>query len=92
MPGISGMKFLKSLLQPSMVIFTTAYSEHPVKSFGSDAVDYLLKPFSLQRFLKAHELYILRNPESLPAFIFIKSGYEQIRVELSENLQRWRGK
>lgn len=90
MPDISGMEFLKSLPQPPLVIFTTAYAEHAVQSFELDAVDYLLKPFSLSRFLKAcnkaHELYQLRSnkdAEGFPSFIFIKSGYEQIRVELS---------
>src|SRR5260221_4742766 len=47
MPDISGIEFLKSILNPPMVIFTTAYSEHAVESFELDAVDYLLKPFSL---------------------------------------------
>ncbi len=93
MPDISGMELLKSLLQPPLVIFTTAYAEHAVQSFELDAVDYLLKPFSLSRFLKAcnkaHELYLLRNNKDagpIPAFIFIKSGYEQIRVDLGEVL------
>lgn len=93
MPDISGMELLKSLPQPPLVIFTTAYAEHAVQSFELDAVDYLLKPFSLSRFLKAcnkaHELNELRNnrePVSLPSFIFIKSGYEQIRVNLAEIL------
>lgn len=93
MPDISGIDFLKSLSNPPMVIFTTAYSEHAVQSFELDAIDYLLKPFSLSRFLKAcnkaNEQFLLRNkiagplPESTA--IFIKSGYELINVEL-ENI------
>src|SRR6188768_1684111 len=47
MPDISGIDFLNSLNKKPMVIFTTAYSEHAVTSFDMDAVDYLLKPFSL---------------------------------------------
>lgn len=93
MPDISGMEFLKCLSNPPMVIFTTAYSAHAVQSFELDAVDYLLKPFSLPRFLKAcnkaQELLLLRNkyPDNdSPLFIFIKSGYEQIRINLSEIL------
>lgn len=91
MPYITGTEFLKSLSLPPMLIFTTAYSEHAVQSFELDAVDYLLKPFSLSRFLKAcskaNELYLLRNNhEQSPFFIFIKSGYERIRVNLSEIL------
>jgi two-component system LytT family response regulator len=92
MPDISGIDFVHTLSTPPMVIFTTAYSEHAVKSFELDAVDYLLKPFSLTRFLKAcnkaHELYNLRNkPENQDQeFIFIKDGYEQIKVHLEEIL------
>lgn len=93
MPDISGMDFLNSLTNPPMVIFTTAYSEHAVKSFELDAVDYLLKPFSLSRFLKgcnkALELYNLRNkPEQSQEItsIFLKDGYEQIKVQLDDIL------
>jgi DNA-binding LytR/AlgR family response regulator len=93
MPDISGMDFLSTLNHPVMVIFTTAYSEHAVKSFELDAVDYLLKPFSLSRFLKAcnkaQELYSLRNRSTQPdgpATIFIKDGYEQVKVKLADIL------
>ncbi|KQR65200.1 LytTR family DNA-binding domain-containing protein [Pedobacter sp. Leaf176] len=90
MPDISGIDFLKSLTKPPMVIFTTAYTEHAVQSFELDAVDYLLKPFSLSRFLKAcnkaQELFNLRNQkmDSKSEYIFVKDGYEQIKVELDE--------
>ncbi len=90
MPDISGIEFLKALTKPPMVIFTTAYSEHAVQSFELDAVDYLLKPFSLSRFLKAcnkaKELFDLRNntPERKADFIFIKDGYEQVKVLLAD--------
>ena len=93
MPDISGIDFLNSLAAPPMVVFTTAYSEHAVQSFELDAVDYLLKPFSLSRFLKAcnkaQDLYNLRNPPSegtLPSYIFVKDGYEQIKVMLDDIL------
>lgn len=93
MPDISGIDFLNSLSNPPMVIFTTAYSEHAVRSFELDAIDYLLKPFSLSRFLKAcnkaQELYILKNNAKntrQPASIFIKDGYEQIKVIISSIL------
>ena len=94
MPDISGIAFLSSIANPPMVIFTTAYSEHAVKSFELDAVDYLLKPFSFPRFLKAcnkaHELYVLRSKpgggEEETAAIFIKDGYEQIKVKLNDIL------
>jgi len=93
MPDISGIDFLKSIPNPPMVIFTTAYSEHAVQSFELDAIDYLLKPFSLPRFLKAcnkaHEQYELRKNHGITAAtqsIFIKSGYEQVRVDLADIL------
>jgi len=92
MPDISGIDFLKSLSKPPMVVFTTAYTEHAVQSFELDAVDYLLKPFSLSRFLKAcnkaHELFNLRSEkqEAKTSHIFIKDGYEQVKVELDEIL------
>lgn len=92
MPDISGIDFLKSIPYPPMVIFATAYSEHAVQSFELDAIDYLLKPFSLSRFLKACnkvlEQYQFRNKHSDTASssVFIKSGYEQIRVELNDIL------
>ena len=94
MPDISGMDLLRSLSHPPMVIFTTAYSEHAVQSFELDAIDYLLKPFSPARFLKAchkaYELYSLKKQHtgahSSTDHIFIKSGYGQIRIDLGEIL------
>jgi DNA-binding LytR/AlgR family response regulator len=53
MPRLSGMKFYKSLSNPPFVIFTTAYPEYAVEGFEVNAVDYLLKPFPFDRFLKA---------------------------------------
>ena len=94
MPGISGIELVRTLPQNPFVVFTTAYSEHAVQSFELYAIDYLLKPFSFARFLQActktHEQYELRSnypatDTKLPA-IFIKSGYEQIRVELADLL------
>lgn len=89
MPDISGMDLLSCLNKKPMVIFTTAYSEHAVQSFELDAVDYLLKPFSLARFIKAcnkaNEIYTLRsnNPDKKD-HIFLKTGYEQIRVKFED--------
>src|SRR4051812_12683560 len=53
MPNLSGIEFIKTIIHPPLVIFTTAYSEHAVQSFELNAIDYLLKPFSLERFLTA---------------------------------------
>src|SRR5687768_2026187 len=53
MPDISGIEFITCLSQVPMVVFTTAYSQYAVKGFELNAIDYLLKPFSLVRFTKA---------------------------------------
>lgn len=92
MPDISGIDFLKALPDPPLVIMTTAYSEHAVQSFELDVIDYLLKPFSQARFLKAcnkaMEQHALRakGPMASPASLFIKSGYEQVKIALDELL------
>jgi len=53
MPDLNGMDFVKSLVVPPLVVFTTAYSEYAVEGFRVNAVDYLLKPFGLQEFQRA---------------------------------------
>ncbi|MBE7172582.1 MAG: response regulator transcription factor [Williamsia sp.] len=92
MPDISGIDFFHSLSRKPFVIFTTAYTEHAVAGFELDAIDYLLKPFSLARFIKgcnkAYELFNYRNsnqPE-LSESLYVKTGHEQVRVELHEIL------
>lgn len=90
MPDISGIEFFNSLTRKPLLVFTTAYSEHAVTSFEMDAIDYLLKPFSLTRFIKAcskaHELYMARREAGKTDHIFIKTGYEQVKVFFSEIL------
>jgi two-component system LytT family response regulator len=90
MPDISGIDFFNSLSKRPMGIFTTAYSEHAVTSFELDAVDYLLKPFSLSRFIKgcnkAFELYNFRNSTGVADHLYIKTGYEQVKVFFDEIL------
>lgn len=84
MPDISGIDFFNSLTKKPLVIFTTAYSEHAVTSFEMDAVDYLLKPFSLSRFIKgcnkAFELFNFRTGGDNADHLFVKTGYEQVKV------------
>jgi DNA-binding LytR/AlgR family response regulator len=66
MPKLSGIDFLKTLKSPPMVILTTAYSEYALEGYSLDVVDYLVKPITFERFLKAaqkaFEIYALRNP------------------------------
>lgn len=91
MPDISGLELLQKLHPRPLTIFTTAYSEHAVQGFELDAIDYLLKPFSAERFLKAcqkaKELYDLRKTVSPAArSIFIKTGFEQVRIAFEDIL------
>lgn len=97
MPDINGIQLVRSLSNPPMVVFTTAYSEYAVEGFKVDAVDYLLKPISFEDFLKAanklNELYSLRELQhkgieqpapdtSCPDSIFVKSDYRILRVPI----------
>ncbi len=93
LPRLSGISFLKSLSRPPLVIFTTAYPEYAVEGFELDAVDYLVKPFSFERFLKAVnkalEKLERQEPGGGPApvsSIFIKADKKVYKVNLSDIL------
>src|ERR1700709_585908 len=62
MPKINGFEMLELVEQPPSVIFTTAFDEYAIKAFEAHAVDYLLKPFSKDRFHKAIEKYLAQAP------------------------------
>ncbi len=81
MPDITGLEFLKSLTMKPSVIFTTAYSEYAVESYELEAADYLLKPFEFGRFLKAVNKIADLNSEESSDHLFLKSGYEHIRID-----------
>ena len=96
MPDITGMQLYNSLSARPMVIFTTAYSDYAVEGFEVDAVDYLVKPFSFERFLKAvnkaNDLTRLKEeshsvkPENDAPYIFIKDGNKTVKINLDDIL------
>jgi DNA-binding LytR/AlgR family response regulator len=92
LPKISGITFLKTLKQKPQVILTTAFSEYALEGYELDVVDYLLKPFSFERFLKAVSKVRIADSigtqSSTPARKehFIKIGYEHVRIPFEEIL------
>ena len=95
MPKLSGISFLRNLKNAPLVIFTTAYSEYALEGFELDAIDYLKKPFSFDRFckavFKAEELLQLKRAshtepttETEKDFLFIKSNKKTIKVKFSD--------
>src|SRR5579859_668244 len=67
MPKINGFEMLELIDSPPSVIFTTAFDEYAIKAFEAHAVDYLLKPFSKDRFIKAVEKFLAQKPVEQPA-------------------------
>jgi DNA-binding LytR/AlgR family response regulator len=97
MPKMLGTDFLRSLRHPPQVIFTTAYREYAYEGFELDAVDYLLKPISLERFLKAvakvsspdAPLAPIASPAPSPnpdAFLYFRIDRKMVKVVLRDIL------
>ncbi len=95
LPKISGIDFLKAVHHKPNVILTTAFSDYALESYNYDVVDYLLKPFSFERFVKAvSKVPAPRSapenqkspvdPTSSPEVLFIKSGYEHIKIDVAD--------
>jgi len=89
MPDITGIQFYKNLSRKPPVIFTTAYKDYAVEGFNVDAVDYLLKPFEYDRFLKAcykakEYIEFLSSQELQMNSIFVKVNYEIMKVNLKD--------
>lgn len=98
MPKLKGLDFLRILDQKPLVIITSAYEKYALESFDLDVIDYLLKPFRFDRFLKAAlkaiELHQLKNantgsprpisPSAVPQQLFIKSDKRFIQVNITD--------
>lgn len=93
MPDFSGIDLAKNISKPTRIIFTTAYPDYAVEGFNLDATDYLLKPFSFERFSKAvnkvveqmqKEKLSLQLPVTEDKFIYVRSGYDTIKILLRD--------
>lgn len=92
MPQITGIEFLKSLEKPPLAIFTTAYSEYAVEGFELNAVDYLVKPISLDRFMKAvnkaREKHLANSPAPKTLedsdFMFVKADKKLVKLNFDD--------
>lgn len=91
MPSLSGIDLLKSVNQKTSVIFTTAYSDYAVEGFNLQATDYLLKPFSFERFLqavnKAKEYYSFTHEQKTEdRHLFFRVDYSLIKINIDDIL------
>ena len=94
MPGMSGMQLLKTLKNPPLVVFTTAYNQYAVEGFNVGAVDYLMKPISPKRFSvaveKIKDKMLLRKltetSTNTTSHIFVRADYQDIKIMLNDIL------
>ncbi len=89
MPSITGIEFVRTVKPTLPVIFTTAHSSYAIEGFNLNAVDYLLKPYTYQRFLqaatKARDLHQLQNTTSQPStYLTVRADYSLIKILTSD--------
>jgi len=95
MPDLTGIEFARSLESAPKIVFTTAYEKYAIEGFKLNAIDYLLKPFSYEEFLKAAgkarkqtelEAIVLPSIEANSQFLFLKSEYKIRRINFNDIL------
>ena len=92
MPGLTGLQFIKTIQQKLMFILITAYEKYALEGYNLDVVDYLVKPVSLERFIKAcnkaNELHQLKTKKYVageqPAYFFINADYSLVKVVFTD--------
>ncbi|MEQ1744582.1 MAG: LytTR family DNA-binding domain-containing protein [Saprospiraceae bacterium] len=95
MPQLTGIDFVKTLTKPPMIVFTTAYANYAIQGFDLNALDYLLKPISLERFMKAvnkamdqSDLMSSTTGQALESseFFFVKADKKLVKVNFEDIL------
>lgn len=90
MPDITGLDFSTLLPESTHVVFTTAYSEYAADAFSLNALDYLVKPFNFERFMKACQKSLDvregKSNEGDSPFLFVKDSYDLVRITLADLL------
>lgn len=100
MPEVTGISFLKSLQKKPYVILTTAYSQYALEGYELDVTDYLLKPITFERFLKAVDKVsqrmsgsstttvekVITTTEQTPSYIFVKDGTKLVKIRWEDIL------
>ncbi len=86
LPKISGIDFLKALPNPPHIILTTAFSDYALESYELNVTDYLLKPFSFERFSKAVNKVLPNSNSASTNELYIKSGFEHIKIIIEDIL------
>ena len=94
MPALTGLQFVATLKNKPLVIFITAYKQYALDSYELSVIDYLVKPVSMDRFVKAcnraKELYDLKTNKTVPAtgivkdYFFINADYSQVKIKFSD--------
>ena len=91
MPGLTGLQFIESMTEKPMIILITAYKQYALESYNLDVTDYLVKPVSLDRFIKAcnkaKQLFELKSTPKIapkPEYIFVNADYSMVKITLND--------